>query len=101
MAGPSSSNKAVTAGMSQARSALGGVLKGDVVLALGVVAIIVFMLVPIPTWMLHIGLSDQVFEHGDSQKLLAQCGLDADGIQKSVMQRFGTRLTVVRPAAAG
>jgi len=51
--------------------------------------------------MLHIGLPDQVLEHGDPQKLLAQCGLDADGIQKSVMQRFGTRLTVVRPAAAG
>ena len=51
--------------------------------------------------MLHIGLPDQVLEHGDPQKLLVQCGLDADGIQKSVMQRFGTRLTVVRPAAAG
>ncbi len=51
--------------------------------------------------MLQLGLPDQVLEHGDPQKLLAMCGLDAAGIEKSVQQRFGTRLTVVRPAAAG
>ena len=46
-----------TEGMAQARSALGGVLRGDVVLALGIVAILVFMLIPIPTWLLDMGLS--------------------------------------------
>lgn len=44
-------------GMSQARSALGGVLRGDVVLALGIICILVFMLIPIPTWILDMGLS--------------------------------------------
>jgi flagellar biosynthesis protein FlhA len=44
-------------GMAQARSALGGVLRGDVALALGIIAILVFMLIPIPTWLLDIGLS--------------------------------------------
>ena len=46
-----------TQGISQARSALGGVLRGDVVLALGIIAILVFMLIPIPTWLLDMGLS--------------------------------------------
>ncbi len=46
-----------SAGANQARSALGGVLRGDVVLAVGIVAIIVFMLIPIPTWLLDMGLS--------------------------------------------
>jgi len=44
-------------GASQARSALAGVLRGDVVLALGIILILVFMLIPIPTWMLDMGLS--------------------------------------------
>jgi flagellar biosynthesis protein FlhA len=44
-------------GMSQARSALGGVLRGDVALAVGIICILVFMLIPIPTWVLDLGLS--------------------------------------------
>ncbi len=51
--------------------------------------------------MLQLGLPDKVLEHGDPAKLLALCGLDAAGIEQSVQQRFGTRLTVVRPAVAG
>ena len=43
--------------MAGARSTLGGVLRGDVVLAMGIVAILVFMLIPIPTWILDMGLS--------------------------------------------
>ncbi len=43
--------------MGQARSALGGVLRGDVVLALGIVCILLFMLVPIPPWLMDVGLS--------------------------------------------
>ena len=30
---------------------------------------------------------------------MALCGLDAAGIEQSVTKRFGSRLTVVRPAA--
>jgi flagellar biosynthesis protein FlhA len=56
MAEPSSNNNA-NSGMSQAKSAFGGVFKGDVVLALGLIAILTFMLIPIPTWLLDIGLS--------------------------------------------
>lgn len=44
-------------GMSQMRGALGGILRGDVVLALGVVCILIFMLIPIPTFVLDMGLS--------------------------------------------
>ena len=44
-------------GIGQARSVLGGVLRGDVVLAIGLVCILTFMLIPIPTWLLDIGLS--------------------------------------------
>ncbi|MGL6110535.1 MAG: 1-deoxy-D-xylulose-5-phosphate synthase [Rubrivivax sp.] len=49
--------------------------------------------------LLHLGLPDQVIEHGDPHKLLSMCGLDAAGIEQSVLKRFGSRLTVVRPAA--
>jgi len=45
------------AGMAGARSTLGGILRGDVVLAMGIVAILIFMLIPIPTWLLDMGLS--------------------------------------------
>ncbi|MEM8834108.1 MAG: flagellar biosynthesis protein FlhA [Pseudomonadota bacterium] len=44
-------------GMGQARSVLGGVMRGDVVLAIGIICILTFMLIPIPTWLLDIGLS--------------------------------------------
>ncbi|MBN8494800.1 MAG: 1-deoxy-D-xylulose-5-phosphate synthase [Burkholderiales bacterium] len=49
--------------------------------------------------LLQLGLPDQVIEHGDPNKLLAMCGLDAAGIEQAVLKRFGGRLTVLRPAA--
>jgi 1-deoxy-D-xylulose-5-phosphate synthase len=51
--------------------------------------------------LLQLGLPDHFVEHGDPARLLALCGLDADGIVRSIQQRFGSRLKVVRPAAAG
>ena len=51
--------------------------------------------------MLHLGLPDEFIEHGDPAKLLALCGLNADGIEKAVVQRFGAApLALVKPAAA-
>ncbi|MGZ9109367.1 MAG: flagellar biosynthesis protein FlhA [Micavibrio sp.] len=41
----------------QTRSALSGVLRGDVAFAFAIVCILMFMLVPIPTWLLDAGLS--------------------------------------------
>ena len=38
---------------------------------------------------LHLGLPDRFIDHGDAVQLLAQCGLDADGIAQSIVQRFG------------
>jgi flagellar biosynthesis protein FlhA len=46
-----------TTGMTGAKNALGGVLRGDVALAAGVVTILVFMLIPIPTFLLDIGIA--------------------------------------------
>ncbi|NCC23049.1 MAG: flagellar biosynthesis protein FlhA [Alphaproteobacteria bacterium] len=43
--------------MSNARTVLGGILRGDVLFAVGMICILLFMLVPIPTWMLDLGLS--------------------------------------------
>jgi 1-deoxy-D-xylulose-5-phosphate synthase len=43
--------------------------------------------------LLHLGLPDAFVEHGDPAKLLAQCGLDAAGIEQAIRQRF-----VARPA---
>lgn len=37
---------------------------------------------------LHLGLPDRFIEHGDSKTLLADCGLDAEGIVKAVQQRL-------------
>jgi len=45
------------------------------------------VLVPVLT----LGLPDQFVEHGDPAKLLSLCGLDAAGIEKSIVARFGTR----------
>ena len=45
------------------------------------------VLVPV----LQLGLPDQFIEHGEPAKLLALCGLDAMGIEKSILQRFGGR----------
>ena len=41
---------------------------------------------------LQLGLPDVFIEHGDPAKLLALQGLDAQGIEQAVRQRFGTSL---------
>ena len=38
--------------------------------------------------MLHLGLPDTFIEHGDPQKMLADCGLDAAGIERAVHRRI-------------
>ncbi len=43
---------------------------------------------------LQLGLPDQFIEHGEPARLLAMCGLDAAGIEKSILQRFGGRPTL-------
>ncbi|WP_296508815.1 1-deoxy-D-xylulose-5-phosphate synthase [Rhodoferax sp.] len=42
---------------------------------------------------LQLGLQDAFIEHGDPAHLLRLQGLDADGIQASIRQRFGSLLT--------
>jgi 1-deoxy-D-xylulose-5-phosphate synthase len=49
---------------------------------------------------LALGLPDQFIEHGDPAKLLAALGLDAAGIEQSILKRFGGGLSLVHPAAA-
>ncbi len=39
--------------------------------------------------LLQLGLPDRFIEHGDRQRLLAECGLDADGIERAVRARLG------------
>ncbi|WKB52397.1 1-deoxy-D-xylulose-5-phosphate synthase [Eleftheria terrae] len=50
------------------------------------------------TPVLMLGLKDEFIEHGDPAKLLALQGLDAAGIERAILQRFGTKLELVRPA---
>jgi 1-deoxy-D-xylulose-5-phosphate synthase len=52
------------------------------------------ILVPV----LSLGLPDVFVEHGDPVKLMAMCGLDAAGIEQSILKRFGTRPALVRAA---
>ena len=47
---------------------------------------------------LVLGLPDEFVEHGDPVKLLQLCGLDAAGIEQSILKRFGARPALVRPA---
>ena len=49
--------------------------------------------------LLHLGLPDEFIEHGDPGKLLSLCGLDAAGIEASVVRRFGP-LPALAAAAA-
>ena len=51
--------------------------------------------------LLHLGLPDRFIEHGDPAFLLAQCGLDAAGIEAAVQQRFGqpSQIAALRPVA--
>jgi 1-deoxy-D-xylulose-5-phosphate synthase len=48
---------------------------------------------------LQLGLPDEFIEHGDPAKLMSLAGLDAAGIQQSILKRFGARPALVRPAA--
>lgn len=48
---------------------------------------------------LVLGLSDQFIEHGDPVKLMALQGLDAAGIEASIIKRFGAKPALLRPAA--
>ena len=45
---------------------------------------------------LVLGLPDIFVEHGDPAKLLAQCGLDAAGIEQSIRRRFAIKPALVR-----
>ncbi|MCY4755588.1 1-deoxy-D-xylulose-5-phosphate synthase [Pelomonas aquatica] len=50
---------------------------------------------------LQLGLPDEFVEHGDPAKLMSLCGLDAAGIEASIVKRFGAKPQVVRSSAAG
>jgi len=52
-----SPNTTAQSGMTQARGAMGGILRGDVALAIGLITILSFMLIPIPTFLLDMGLA--------------------------------------------
>ena len=49
--------------------------------------------------LLHLGLPDQFIEHGDPGKLLSLCGLDAAGIEASIVRRFGPSPALAAEAA--
>jgi 1-deoxy-D-xylulose-5-phosphate synthase len=45
---------------------------------------------------LVLGLPDEFIEHGDPAKLLANCGLDAVGIERAIAERFGPKPVLLR-----
>jgi len=45
---------------------------------------------------LNLGLPDVFIDHGDPAKLQARCGLDAPGIERAIVERFGPRQPVLR-----
>lgn len=48
---------------------------------------------------LNLGLPDEFTEHGDPAKLLSLCGLDAAGIEQSILKRFGARPSLLQAAS--
>ena len=48
---------------------------------------------------LTLGLPDEFIEHGDPVKLMSMCGLDAAGIEQSILKRFGPAPVALRSAA--
>ncbi len=48
---------------------------------------------------LVLGLPDEFIEHGDTATLLARCGLDAAGIEESIVKRFPAKPVLVSPVA--
>ncbi|HSN31515.1 MAG TPA: transketolase C-terminal domain-containing protein, partial [Ideonella sp.] len=50
---------------------------------------------------LQLGLPDAFVEHGDPARLLALNGLDAAGIERAIVERFGARPALLRPAVNG
>ncbi len=52
--------------------------------------------------LLALGLADEFIEHGDYNLLMAKCGLDSDGIEASILQRFpdlNVRIPSLSPAS--
>jgi 1-deoxy-D-xylulose-5-phosphate synthase len=48
---------------------------------------------------LVLGLPDEFVEHGDPARLLTICGLDAAGIEQSILKRFAAKPLLLRPVA--
>jgi 1-deoxy-D-xylulose-5-phosphate synthase len=48
---------------------------------------------------LVLGLHDEFVEHGDPARLLTICGLDAAGIEQSILKRFAAKPLLLRPVA--
>ncbi|OCS45664.1 1-deoxy-D-xylulose-5-phosphate synthase [Ralstonia pickettii] len=54
----------------------------------------------VPTPVLQLGLPDRFVDHGDHAALLAQCGLDANGILASIRERFAVQPRAAAPRVA-
>ncbi|CAJ0769947.1 1-deoxy-D-xylulose-5-phosphate synthase [Ralstonia chuxiongensis] len=54
----------------------------------------------VATPVLQLGLPDRFVDHGDHAALLAQCGLDANGILASIRERFAVQPRAAAPRVA-
>ncbi|CAH0443745.1 1-deoxy-D-xylulose-5-phosphate synthase [Ralstonia syzygii subsp. syzygii] len=54
----------------------------------------------VATPVLQLGLLDRFVDHGDHAALLAQCGLDANGILASIRERFAVQPRAAQPRVA-
>jgi 1-deoxy-D-xylulose-5-phosphate synthase len=53
----------------------------------------------LPTRVVNLGLPDRFIEHGDHREQLAQCGLDAAGIRRSILRHAPAETSVHRESA--
>ena len=49
--------------------------------------------------LLNLGLPDRFVAHGDPQAMLAECGLDAEGIRRSILRAVPVELAAVLGSA--
>lgn len=78
--------------VAQTHKALVTVEEGQILGGAGAAVLLALQAAGLHRPVLNLGIKDEFTEHGDASKLLALQGLDAQGIEQSILTRFGELL---------
>ncbi len=84
-------DSALVADLARSHEALVTVEEGSTMGGAGSAVLEALAAAGLQTPVLNLGLPDEFIEHGDPAKLLSLCGLDAAGIEQSIVKRFGAK----------